>query len=78
MCGRLAPAKAGCAMILVHLSPETVERMQSLVAGKTDEALNGPASVTILGASLRRGSLSGTSLADRLLDRLTLLERGDD
>lgn len=27
-------------MILVHLSPETVERMQSLVAGKTDEALN--------------------------------------
>lgn len=66
-------------MSLVHLSPETVKRMQSLVVGKTDEALNERFGISYnTWRKLTAGEPVRASLADRLLDRLTLLERVDD
>lgn len=78
MCGRIAPARTGRAVSLVHLSPEIVERMQTLVAGRTDEALNQRFGISYnTWRKLTAGEPVRASLADRLLDRLALLDSDD-
>jgi hypothetical protein len=78
MSGRVNPARAGRSLSLVRINAETVARMESLVVGRTDEALNARFGISYnTWRKVTAGEPVRASLADRLIARLSTLESAD-
>jgi hypothetical protein len=78
MSGQASPVRVERSLSLVHVNADTVARMERLVSGKTDEALNARFGISYnTWRKLTAGQPVRASLADRLMARLSTLESTD-